>query len=48
VLGHRGLAEVEPLDEIPDRRFGCLEEVKNAPAVRLCENLERGHGQQYA
>jgi hypothetical protein len=48
VLGHRGLAEVEPLDEIPHRTLGCPEEVENAPAVRLCEDLERGHGQQYA
>jgi hypothetical protein len=44
VLGDGGLAEIEPLDEIAHRAFRGLQEIENAAAVRLCEDLESGHG----
>lgn len=45
VLGDGRLAQIEPLYQIAHRRFGRLQEIEDAPAVRLCEDLERGHGQ---
>jgi hypothetical protein len=40
VLRHPGLAEAEPVDELADGSLTVTEQVKDAPALRLGEDVE--------
>src|SRR5919112_698000 len=42
VLRHPGLADLEPVDQLPDGPFAVTEEVENAPTLRLGEDVEGG------
>lgn len=45
VLRHPGLADLEPVDQLSNGPFALAEEVKDAPALRLGEDVEGGvHG----
>ncbi len=43
VLRHRRLAQLELADELAHGALAGTEEVENASAVRLSDDLERGH-----
>jgi hypothetical protein len=45
VLGHAGLAEAEPGDQLVHRSLTLSQEVEDVTAVWLGEHLEGGHGQ---
>lgn len=40
MLRHPRLADLEPVDELPNGSFTVTEEIENAPALRLGEDVE--------
>jgi hypothetical protein len=43
MLRDRGLAQLEPLDQLPDGSLRASEQVEDPPPVRFRENVKNGH-----